>query len=82
LLPEVGSRDAAPMLERLRESLASALVSDRSPVSVSIGGVTFNAVPADVEQMVQRADARMYEAKASGKNRVRLEVAGAVTPSP
>jgi GGDEF domain-containing protein len=73
---EVGPHDAAVILERLRSSVARALASGQRSGSVSIGGVTFITVPEDVEQMVQRADARMYEAQTTGKNRVHLEVVG------
>jgi len=51
-------------------------------VTVSVGGVTFTALPETVEQMVQRADARMYEAKSNGKDRVLLEVADGTATSP
>lgn len=76
LLPEVGQREAAATLERLRSLLADAVASSAGPVSASIGGVTFITVPEDVEEMVQKADSRMYSAKAAGKNRVHLDVAG------
>ncbi len=74
LLPEVGADDAAVILERLRSVLAGALGSDQTTVSASIGGVAFVTAPGSVEEMVHRADARMYMAKAAGKNRVQLEV--------
>ncbi|MBZ5558369.1 MAG: GGDEF domain-containing protein [Acidobacteriia bacterium] len=76
LLPEVGPQDAAVTLERLRLTLTNAADASPGTVTVSIGGVTFIAVPGDMEEMIQQADSRMYEAKAAGKNRVRLDVAG------
>lgn len=76
LLPEVGAHDAALMLERLRSLLADTLGSNQPPVSGSIGGVTFVTAPDSVEEMVHQADSRMYVAKAAGKNRVQLEIAG------
>ena len=76
LLPEVGPHEAAATLERLRSLLADTVASSAGPVSASIGGVTFITAPEDVEAMVQQADSRMYAAKATGKNRVHLDVAG------
>ncbi len=43
---------------------------------MSVGGITFLTLPAELQDMVRRADACMYVAKASGKNRVHLEVVG------
>jgi len=76
VLPEVGPDVAAATLERLRSILARPAAPGQGAVNVSIGGVTFVEAPDTVEQMVQRADAGMYEAKKTGKNRVHLEVAG------
>ncbi len=45
------------------------------PVTLSIGAVTFSEPPADVDLMIQRADARMYAAKRKGKGRIEHEVA-------
>jgi len=80
LLHEVGPHDAAVVLERLRSSFARSIAPGEGHVTVSIGGVTFITVPENVEQMVHRADSRMYEAKATGKNRVLLEVVDKVGP--
>jgi diguanylate cyclase (GGDEF)-like protein len=68
LLPELGP-DAAAALERLRTTVAD-VVSRHGHVTISVGGVTFLTVEQDVDQMVHRADAQMYHAKAAGKNRV------------
>ena len=72
----VSRHHAAVTLERLRLTLTNAADASPGTVTVSIGGVTFIAVPGDMEEMIQQADSRMYEAKAAGKNRVRLDVAG------
>lgn len=39
-------------------------------VTASIGAITFNAAPRDVDQALAATDALMYGAKAAGKNRV------------
>lgn len=80
LLPDVGAAEAAATLERLRSLLADTVLSPPGIVTSSIGAVTFMTVPEDVEDMVRQADARMYAAKATGKNRVHLEIAGAEDP--
>jgi diguanylate cyclase (GGDEF)-like protein len=76
LLPEVGAQDAAVALERLRKTLSETVVSGGAPVTSSIGAVTFTTMPDTLDDMVRAADASMYAAKAAGKNRLRLEVAG------
>ena len=76
LFPEVGAKDAAVALERLRAALVDSLSPQPGRVTGSIGGVTFLSISEDVEAMVRRADARMYAAKRAGKNRVCLEVVG------
>lgn len=78
LLPDVGPHEAQATLERLRSLLADTVASNAVPVSVSIGGLTFITVPENVEEMVQKADSRMYAAKTTGKNRVHFEVIGAL----
>lgn len=74
LLPEVGAKESEVTLERLRAVMSQAVDTRAVPVSVSIGAVSYLVPPAEIEVMVHDADARMYEAKASGKNRVRLDV--------
>lgn len=73
---------ALELLERLRRLLAEAFATQVCPVTASIGGVTFESPPPSVEAMVREADRRMYAAKAGGRNRVLLEVIGAVTSAP
>jgi len=46
-------------------------------VTFSIGVVTFLRPPASVDEMILRADERMYEAKRSGKDRWRAGTWGA-----
>jgi diguanylate cyclase (GGDEF)-like protein len=74
LLHDVGPDQAAVILERLRSSFARSVATNKGPATVSIGGVTFITLPDDVDRMVQEADSRLYQAKATGRNRVHLEV--------
>jgi diguanylate cyclase (GGDEF)-like protein len=76
LLPEVDQDEASAALERIRLQLSATAASDAYPVTASIGAVTFMSVPESLQQMISAADSRMYAAKAAGKNRLRLEIAG------
>lgn len=80
LLPELGSSEAAATLERLRALLADPARLP-SPVTCSIGVVTFMTAPDDLDEVLRRSDARMYAAKQAGKNRAVHEVV-AETPRP
>jgi diguanylate cyclase (GGDEF)-like protein len=70
LLPEAGTDGAVALLARLQEKLAVEMAARGWPVSVSIGVVSYLRPPADVDRMIQRADALMYRAKRRGKGRV------------
>jgi len=49
---------------------------NRWPVTFTIGAVTFLGVADSVDDLLKKADAAMYAAKRSGKNRIKLEVVG------
>jgi len=70
LLPGVGEESAAGVLARVRDAVAQQLSACGWPISMSIGAVTFLRPPAEVDHMVRRVDALMYEAKRAGKARV------------
>jgi diguanylate cyclase (GGDEF)-like protein len=80
LLPEVGPEQAQWVLERLRAAICQSHPDLPSPVSVSVGAVTYILAPDDLDMMVQRADAVMYSAKNEGKNRVYLDVIDSGSP--
>ena len=80
LLPETGGPEARLPLERLRAVLAQTFGTGSGAVTASIGAVAFEAAPGSVEEMIRLADQRMYVAKASGKNRCQLDVAGELAP--
>jgi diguanylate cyclase (GGDEF)-like protein len=71
LMPETEARDALPLAERLREACSRAVGSGAARITCSIGLVTFARPPNDVEELLTRADALMYAAKAAGGDRVR-----------
>lgn len=73
LLPNT-SRDAAQkVLEELLSILSRSMHQHLWPVTFSIGGVTFLALPENIDEMIKRADEVMYSVKQSGKNHLRQE---------
>jgi diguanylate cyclase (GGDEF)-like protein len=75
LLPHTDASGALPMLERVRVALRTAFESAAVPVTASIGAVTFESAPRDIEEMVHDADACMYSAKKQGGDQVCVTVA-------
>lgn len=70
LLPELGAQEATATLERLRATVALAATGRAAEVTASVGGVTFVAAPAGIEDLLQHADGLMYAAKSHGGDRV------------
>jgi diguanylate cyclase (GGDEF)-like protein len=78
LLPNTGGEDGARAAERIRRAIESRVVPFEGPegrqdahCTVSIGLATHPAqdVPT-AEELVRKADDRLYAAKAAGRNRV------------
>lgn len=82
LMPETGSRAAGQLAKRLMAALAAESTSDGGPLTCSCGLVTFRAPPDSVEALIAAGDRLMYEAKASGKNRLMSAVLPAVQTAP
>ncbi len=55
---------------RLRSELEIGMVVHSWPVTASVGAITFCTAPRDVNQALALADALMYGAKSTGRNRV------------
>ncbi|GLU29889.1 GGDEF domain-containing protein [Brucella sp. NBRC 12950] len=74
---------AMAMAERFREAVAAVSHSglDRH-VTISIGIATFPAGAKDFRELLMRADAALYEAKALGRNRVFIATAAGQRPMP
>jgi diguanylate cyclase (GGDEF)-like protein len=75
LLPHTGEDGARALLDRVRAKIAEVMQEAPVPVTVSIGAVAYSTPPAEILEIVRRADALMYRTKASGKDRVELTVA-------
>jgi len=80
LMPETDEDAALPLADRLREVCTLASGSGASHVTCSVGVVTFNRPPRDLEELLTSADALMYEAKAAGGDEVRHASVGAAEP--
>ncbi len=76
ILPDTSAKQALPVAERIRASLAAIHVwadqQEPPAVTLSMGIADLRREPMDenVEQIIQRADEALYQAKHSGRNRV------------
>jgi diguanylate cyclase (GGDEF)-like protein len=82
LMPGLQQPDAVQVAERLR--LAVARARFRLPLRISAGVATYPVDGATREALLGRADAALYAAKRSGKNRTSTsaDVGGAASPGP
>ena len=75
VLPEMGAEDLQTFLDKLREAVANEKFEyrqDRIPVTISIGAATW-APPMTRDDLIQRADEQLYQAKKQGRNVVVIE---------
>lgn len=70
LLPMTNLQQAVGVAEKLRALVASTPVPPVGAVTISIGVATVHGDDADEDDVVRRADACLYQAKAGGRNRV------------
>ena len=69
LLPETGTKDAGRVAERLRATLAGYRFEDDLQVTGSVGVASYREGE-ELSALMERADACMYRAKETGRNRV------------
>jgi diguanylate cyclase (GGDEF)-like protein len=73
VMPDTGSADASEVAKRIRVAvadLAEPLTADRA-VTVSLGVATLHdSGRQSTDELIERADAALYQAKRSGRNRV------------
>jgi diguanylate cyclase (GGDEF)-like protein len=74
LLPETDGPTAETLVGRLTATLADAVQERGWPLTASIGVATFHRAPRSVDEMINRADELMYQAKRAGKGGLRFEV--------
>ena len=77
LMPETDARAALPLAERLRTACSRAAGAGGARVTCSVGLVTFEGPPDDIEDLLTSADTLMYEAKAAGGDGIRHASVGA-----
>ncbi|HET7656080.1 MAG TPA: diguanylate cyclase, partial [Luteimonas sp.] len=85
LLPRTRLDHALPIAERLRTAIAALDCSDIADdlhLSISIGMAQLEPGDAHLKDLVARADAALYRAKANGRNRIEAEAAGRAEPCP
>lgn len=75
LMPETDADRARMFADRLRVLVGGTPVDLGQPVfaTVSIGVAQFNAANADLDDVLQRADAALYQAKNNGRNRTEVD---------
>ncbi len=79
LLPNTGQRAARLLAERIRQIVdrhALRVQGQRVPMSLSIGVAQVLPGEHDIDAALSRADAAMYRAKQSGRNRVEVSTPG------
>jgi diguanylate cyclase (GGDEF)-like protein len=67
-LPNVDSKSAKIVLGKINNAVMRELNDKQSPVTLSVGVVTFKTPPMNADEMIHKADALMYQAKLTGKN--------------
>lgn len=74
LLPGTTLAQAAPVLERLRQEIEAMVIPELNgrQVTASIGAAQLLPSDSDIAALLARADAALYRAKESGRNRVEL----------
>jgi diguanylate cyclase (GGDEF)-like protein len=72
ILPDSGEREAMGVAERLREAVSGNSLAGVGQVTVSVGVAEFPRHATRPMDLLARADAALFEAKAAGKNRVVL----------
>lgn len=68
LMEPASAAEAAVVLERVRRAIAARL----SNVTISVGIADSELAKCDADDLIQRADAALYEAKHSGRNRLEV----------
>lgn len=66
LLPETDEQAAAIALERMRSEVEAVVL----PITMSVGVAAVTGDVADIDELCERADIALYDAKRAGRNRV------------
>lgn len=68
-LPNVDRASVKYVVKKVEEAVSREMTALASPVTLSIGVVTFHSPPLSVDDLLNKADALMYRAKTMGKQR-------------
>jgi diguanylate cyclase (GGDEF)-like protein len=85
VLPETGEAGAARVAESLRaeiEQMKTSVSGDRLNATISVGTATVYKGNLQAEQLIERADRALYDAKAHGRNCIRSAAATSPQPDP
>jgi diguanylate cyclase (GGDEF)-like protein len=77
LLPNTDLAGAQSVISKLDQSLREKMRSGGSPVTCSIGAVTFSKPPVSADEALRAADGVMYKVKREGKNAVAFHISDA-----
>lgn len=75
VLPQTGSKKAAALADRLRQVISASPIATETgslTVTASFGVSTLSTDARSLMQLLNRADAALYQAKQSGRNRVSI----------
>jgi diguanylate cyclase (GGDEF)-like protein len=71
LLPEIDSDMARAAISKMQQRLMEEMLSNKWPVTFSIGVITLNAPQYTVDEIIGMADKMMYSVKNHGKNDIK-----------
>jgi diguanylate cyclase (GGDEF)-like protein len=70
LLPEADKEEAYTVSERLRKKLSGLQFDDLPRITISLGIASYPDDSDDIDLLIKKADAALYTAKQSGRNKV------------
>ncbi|RLG68498.1 MAG: GGDEF domain-containing protein [Methanobacteriota archaeon] len=74
LLPETGVGSSYAVACKLRTELSALAQENGWPATFSIGVITFNRIPSNIDEATKKVDLLMYSGKQAGKNAIKREV--------
>lgn len=72
ILPGVDSKSAMLAAERIRAAIEAEPIPQVKKITASVGVVTFGEHTENIDELLEMADKAMYDAKKTGRNRVKL----------
>ncbi|MCM1991893.1 diguanylate cyclase [Oceanirhabdus seepicola] len=73
ILPNTGANEAMKIAERIRINLMNSnIIGENYPVTVSIGLASYPEHSQLQEELIEKADKALYDAKEEGRNRVKI----------